>query len=158
MSRPRHPLIATVDDVPPITKRNRPPLTVTVPIQIDRGLTPNGRVHWRTRSKLVQEARNTARLATLEVVNPNDPYECFQTSHWPLTLHYVIGLGKGRRKLDDTNAVAAMKSIEDGIADVLGMDDRHFRLGSMHQVRDPEGKGFVKVAIEAAADTEREAA
>jgi len=135
-----------------IAYRNRPPLVVTIPLQVDRGLTPNGRVHWRTRSRLVREARQTACMAMLEVVDPNDPYECFQTSQWPLTLHYVIGLGKGRKRLDDTNAIAAMKSIEDGLADILAIDDRHFRVGSMNQIRDPEGKGFVKVAIEPASE------
>jgi hypothetical protein len=142
-----------------VSYRNRPPLTITVPIQIDRGLTPNGRVHWRTKSRLVREARETARLATLEVVSPNAPYECFQTSQWPLTLHYVIGLGKRRRPMDETNAIAAMKAIEDGIADILAVNDKHFVVGSMTQVRDPEGKGYVKVAIEpAAANEERQAA
>jgi hypothetical protein len=143
-----------------IAYRNRPPLTITVPIQIERGLTPNGRVHWRTKSRLIREARDTARLATLEVVNPNDPYECFQTSQWPLTLHYVIGLGKRRRPLDQTNAIAAMKSIEDGIADILAIDDKHFVVGSMTQTRDPEGRGYVKVAIQPseAVETEKVAA
>lgn len=151
----RHPLTAK----PAETRTgNRPPLVITIPIQIARGLTPNGRVHWRIKARLVREAHETTHWAMHEVVDLNDPYECFQTSQWPLTLHYVIGHGKGRQKLDDDNAIGAMKALRDAIASALGIDDKHLVTGSMSQVRDPDKRGFVKVAIEPAEAESEQAA
>jgi hypothetical protein len=116
-------------------------LTITVPVQIDRRLTPNGRAHWWVKNDLVQALRTmtcyAVRNANIEMWEPTPP----------LVLDYEIGHGKGRKRLDDTNAIASMKPIEDQIASCLGIDDRHFRFGSMTQTRDPSGMGYVRVTI-----------
>ena len=49
--------------------------------------------------------------------------------------------------MDDINAIAGLKYIEDGIAAALGIDDKHFRFGTIDQVRDPEQRGYVRVTI-----------
>lgn len=126
-------------------------LVVTIPLQIDRNVTPNGRAHWSVKRRLTEDMQTATRYAMREVVDMEDPEACFQTAPWPLTLHYLIAHGKGRKRLDDDNAIAAMKPIRDQIARCLGMDDRNFVSGSMTQVRDPEKRGFVRVAIEPAA-------
>jgi hypothetical protein len=126
-------------------------LVVTIPIQIDRKMTPNGRAHWAVKRRIAQDMQTATRYAMRVVVDMEDPDACFQTAPWPLTLHYLIAHGKGRKRLDDDNAIAAMKPVRDQIARCLGMDDRDFVTGSMTQDRDPEGRGFVRVAIEPAA-------
>ena len=117
-------------------------VTVRIPVQIDPAVTPNGRGHWRKKHRLQQELKEAAYYAAynanLEMWEPEPP----------LTLNYLIALGKGRRRMDDTNAIASMKYLEDGIAAALGIDDKHFRFGRIQQERDPEGIGYIEVAIE----------
>src|SRR5690606_23702237 len=100
-------------------------------------------------NRVVGNARRAGRDAAMEVVNPNDPYQCFQTSRWPLTIHIMVGWEPRRQMMDDDNIKASMKSYLDGIADVLGIDDRNFIIGTVGQQRDPDKKGFIKIAIEA---------
>lgn len=126
-------------------------VTVTIPIRLDRALSPNSRGHWSKRHRANQEARQATDYAMRAALDLNDPEACFQTARWPLTLHYLVAYGKGQRRLDDDNAIASMKPIRDQIAACLGIDDRHFTTGSMTQTRDPDGLGFVKVAIESEA-------
>ena len=125
-------------------------LTVTIPMQLDAALSPNARGGWWKRHRAVQEARNVTHYTMRAEIDLNDPEACFQRARWPLTLHWLIGHGKRRRTWDDDNAIAATKPFRDQIADCLGMDDRWFRTGSLTQVRDPEGQGFVRVVIEEA--------
>src|SRR5687768_1885438 len=123
------------------------PLVVTIPVQIDRRATPNGRAHWSVVSRIKTDLQMATLGAMVNAAGP-DASTRYPPESWPLTLHYLIAHGKGRKRLDDTNAIAAMKSIEDQIARSLGVDDRNFRFGSMTQIRDPEGKGYVRVAID----------
>jgi crossover junction endodeoxyribonuclease RusA len=121
-------------------------LTVTIPGTPDRVLSPNAvrKTHWGTRRRATEQARTTAycacRDANLEMWEP-DP---------PLTLHAVIAWEKGRRQLDPDNAHGILKATIDGVADALGVDDKHLTLASVTQTRDEAGRGFVRVAIEAA--------
>ncbi len=127
-------------------------LTVVIPIQIDRRATPNGRGHWAAKKRVTDEMKNATHLAMIQAINLNDPDDCFQTARWPLKLDYEIAHGKGRRRLDDDNAIAAMKPIRDQIATCLGMDDRNFRTGEMVQSRDPDKLGKVIVTIRESED------
>mgnify|MGYP003559736156 CR=1 FL=1 len=122
-------------------------LTVVIPIELDYRVTPNSREDWRTKHAIQRDMKATTHYTMREAIDHTDPVACFQTARWPLTLHYVIGLAKGRRRMDDINAIAGLKYIEDGIAAALGIDDKHFRFGTIDQVRDPEQRGYVRVTI-----------
>ena len=117
-------------------------VTITIPMSIPPGLSPNARLHWAPRSRLVRQARETAYYATREAgrfyMRP------------PLTLHVAVAWESRRRAQDDDNVWAGLKSFRDGIADALGVDDKHMRCASLTQTVDPEKRGFIKVAIEEA--------
>jgi len=125
-------------------------LTVTIPLSVSADLSPNARVLWPVRYRATETAKTATHYAMREAIDLDDPVACFQRAPWPLTLNYTIGLGKGRRRMDDDNAIACMKPIRDQVAICLGMDDRHFLTGTIDQVRDPEKRGFVRVTIVAA--------
>lgn len=120
-------------------------LIVTIPGTIDRRLSPNGRSHWRTVHTLKQEREYAAYYATFTAT-----IETRVEFTPPLVLHFLVAWEKGRKRMDDDNIKASLKSIIDGIADALGIDDKHITLGTVQQERDPEGRGFVRVAIEEA--------
>ena len=125
--------------------------TITIPVPLDRDLSPNARhAHWSSRRRAVEQARMATAMAVRTTLDVNDPEACFQRARWPLTLHWLIGLAKRQRRMDDDNALAACKAHRDQISDELGIDDRNFVTGSLTQVRDPEGQGFVRVVIEEA--------
>ena len=129
------------------TERMCASLTVTIPIELDYRVTPNSREDWRTKHGIQREMKALTYYTMQEAIGRADPATGFQTARWPLTLHYVIGLAKGRRRMDDINAIAGLKYIEDGIAAALQIDDKHFRFGTIDQVRDPEQRGYVRVTI-----------
>jgi crossover junction endodeoxyribonuclease RusA len=121
------------------------PVVVTIPGTPDKCLSPNNirsERHWAPRAKVTKQARHDAyyacRNANVEMWEP-DP---------PITIHAVIGWEKGRRGYDPDAAHAMLKPYIDGIADAIGIDDKHITLATVTQDRDAEGKGFVKVAIE----------
>lgn len=120
-------------------------VTITIPGTIDRRLTPNARPHWATKRNLAAELKErayyVARKANIEMWEPEPP----------LTLHILVAWEKGRKLMDDDNLVAGFKAARDGIAVALGIDDKHLRVGTVTQIRDPEKRGFIKVAIEEAA-------
>lgn len=87
-----------------------------------RGLSPNARVHWAVKRKLVQAARRHAHAETFYKAQgcravPLDRigYRC---SFYP----------PDRRARDEDNLIACMKSYLDGIAEALRIDDKKFHL------------------------------
>lgn len=126
----------------------RQTVTITIPVPLDRTLSPNARHgHWSVRKRAVEQARTATDYAMRAALDINDPGACFQQARWPLTLDWEIGLAKGQRRMDDDNAAAATKAYRDQIAQCLGMDDKFMVTGSVTQVRDPEKRGYVKVTI-----------
>jgi hypothetical protein len=120
------------------------PTMVTIPIEIDARITPNSRAHWRTRAKIQREMKNTTYTAMMAA----GPHTSLHNAPLPLTISYIIGLAPRRQVMDDLNAIASMKYIEDGIAAYLGIDDRNFKFGGLEQVRAGKGNpGFVRVLI-----------
>lgn len=124
-------------------------ITVTIPLQLDRRVTPNGRAHWGTKKRLTDEMRQTTTLSMLAVVTQA---QRGQVRRLPLTLDYEIRHGKGRRRMDVDNIIASLKPVQDAISSVLGVDDKHFTLGTMTQTRDPTGRGEIVVTITEAGD------
>jgi len=71
----------------------------------------NARVHWRVRAKTAKAEREQARLM------------CHALMILPAPPCVVRLTRVGPRQLDDDNVATAFKSIRDGVADWLGVDD-----------------------------------
>ncbi|MDQ3542111.1 MAG: hypothetical protein M3440_15645 [Chloroflexota bacterium] len=118
-----------------------PPVTLRIPVVIDPALTGNGRAHPMKKYRLFQELK----AATMLIVRTTGP-DVYPIVPW--ILDYTVGRPKGKQALDDDNIKSAgLKAIQDGIADELGLDDRYIMIGTVTQVRDVEGLGFVEVRI-----------
>lgn len=84
-----------------------------------RLLHPNARPHWAPKARATKAARNTAWAITLEALQGRKVDWKAAKLHWvfhPKTAHDV----------DDDGAEGSCKSYRDGIADALGLDDKHF--------------------------------
>lgn len=120
------------------------PMTVEIPLEIDRRITPNSRSHWTTRHRITREMKNT----TYETMQATGPHSALHNASLPLTLNYVVVRGFRRKKMDDDNIKASLKYVQDGIAAYLGINDKHMIIGTVEQVS--AGKGnqpFVRVMI-----------
>jgi len=87
-----------------------------------RALSPNARVHWAVKAKAAKSYRLTcfaiARAAKASAA-------------WEGDIHLRMGFAPpDNRHRDDDNMIAACKSLRDGLADALGVNDRRFRLHS----------------------------
>jgi crossover junction endodeoxyribonuclease RusA len=85
-------------------------ITITLPLPA-RKLSPNARVHWAEKAKLVRASRKTAHLAALEALNLRRP------PGWLKAKMEVKAFFKTRSFPDPGNFMASLKSSEDGIAD-----------------------------------------
>jgi crossover junction endodeoxyribonuclease RusA len=83
-----------------------------------KALWPNGRAHWaikaREAKKLRQEAAWATRAASLRIGDS------------PIPLHITVHPKRTGPAPDRDNIIAAAKHALDGIADALGINDRHF--------------------------------
>lgn len=130
------------------------PLTVRIPSVIDSALTGNGRAHRMKKHRLFQELKATTGWA----LKAEAPGATFAPGQFPLTLDYVIARKRFAKPLDDDNAKIGVKACQDAVAAHLGIDDKHFRVGIVQQIRDPDGIGYVDVCITPADAQERTAA
>jgi crossover junction endodeoxyribonuclease RusA len=89
-------------------------------------LSPNGRWHYMQRYRAAQVAKKKAYYATLEAAGEWRP-----VPGMVLRMTLTAVPGKGTRVWDDDNFIAAHKAACDGIAEALGIDDRHFRLAGV---------------------------
>jgi hypothetical protein len=100
---------------------------VTVPVKIDSGL--NMRVHWRVRANTNASHRAAA-------------YFALKQAKVKAEMPAVVTLTRiAPRELDDDNLAGGFKSVRDGTADWLGIDDRDKRV----QWRYEQRKGAPKV-------------
>ena len=85
-------------------------------------LSPNSRINWQAKSQIARRHRFNAKFLTLEIVgcgnhaHPVDDYIEVQ----------LIAHPRDKRKRDEDNIIASMKSSLDGIADALGVNDASF--------------------------------
>lgn len=122
-------------------------LVIFVPRQPAAVLSPNGRSHWSAKAEAVQTARWAAKLATCDALS-REPVAF--PAEGDVAVELVIHWGKGRRFLDDDNALSVLKPYLDGVADALDRDDRTFRLQIPEQVR-AQGPPGVFVSLSAPA-------
>lgn len=100
-------------------------MTITLPLP-DPGLSPNARLHWAQKRKLVEQARYDGWIATMEVWRPMAPLPL--PARIPLSLSFVV---PDHRRRDLDNLVSSCKAYLDGVADALGVDDSRFDLASI---------------------------
>ncbi|MDR2333723.1 MAG: endonuclease [Burkholderiaceae bacterium] len=99
-------------------------------------LSPNARQHWRVLAKAKKAYREACAWTAKE------QGACKQDAE---KLHLAITFfPPSRRAYDLDNALARMKSGLDGLADVLGVDDKHW---SLSIDRAEEIGGFVSVEV-----------
>lgn len=128
--------------------------TITIPGDLPPELSPNARPNRYAKARIVKQVREMAMLATLGSL---DCHAIRAAIAPPVTVSYTVGWGKGRKQVDDDNGAASCKAIRDGIADALGINDKHLITGTFAQERDPAKVGYVRVDLEWA-DAEEAAA
>lgn len=104
-----------------------------------KDLSPNARGHWSKRHRAVKKARADAYGATLAAGIRKVAVDLVQvtTTFFP----------PDRRNYDHDNLQARCKAYFDGIADAIGVDDKHFRHAPV-QAGAPRKHGAVHVEIE----------
>lgn len=120
------------------------PISIRIPWAIDLRLGLNGRVHWRTKKRLKDEVQGTALRSMQAARLPRNLDDLLMS---PLILDFEIGLKRNAKTMDDDNAIGCLKSVRDAIAAYVGIDDKFITTGTVTQVRDPEGRGYVDVTL-----------
>jgi hypothetical protein len=120
-------------------------LTIDVPGCPDAGLSPNARLHWRPRSRIVAEAKGHAKWAAHDVMPFAEDWPAFDGS---VMVRATIAWAKGRRIVDGDNALAMLKPYVDGLNGIVWRDDKLCTFAPVVQERDPEGFGFVRFEVE----------
>ena len=82
-------------------------------------LWQNRRVHWAVRHSATSKARTAAFYAAKQSGLARQPAGTIPKLTWAF-------YPPDNRRRDMSNAIAAVKSHQDGIADALGIDDSHF--------------------------------
>ncbi len=120
-------------------------LTITIPGQLDKRLSPNASrtMHWGGKTRARDEAKHDAALYTRQAAFGVDI-----TGIERATYHIELGKAKGEKQKDADNLTASCKAHLDAIAETLGVDDRGWTLGAVTQVRDPDGIGYVAITLE----------
>lgn len=110
-------------------------LTVTLPWP-PKELSPNARLHWAALARAKRAYRHACALQAMA-----QGVRRVQATKLHLSLNFYP---PSRRAFDLDNALARMKAGLDGLADVLGVDDRHWELSIK---RAGEIGGYVKVEV-----------
>ncbi len=122
-----------------------PALIVRIESVPSPDLSPNARVSWRRRHAAGRALRDATALAVRSALLGTDPPALRPGERF--RLDWRIAWGKGRRPLDDDNAIASCKAIRDQLAREIGIDDRRMVTGTVDQGRDERGHGFTLVAV-----------
>lgn len=130
-------------------------LVVDIPFAPPKAASPNSRVHWSKRSKETRVYREAARLAARDayaIACANGQWSSrplLEADH-DIEIQWTIYWPKWRQAKDDDNAIMCAKAARDGIADAIGIDDRHFTTAvPIRQERDPEGRGRTVAVVTA---------
>ena len=111
------------------TKTANGPFITWLPVP-DRRLSPNARVNWRTRAKLVRETRQLAYLSTRNILS--NEWVSWHEVTARATFHFP-----DKRRRDTDNLAALLKPIWDGMVDarLLIDDDRitHLPVEIVHE-------------------------
>lgn len=113
-----------------------------------KDLSPNGRVHWSRKAKATKHARQTAVVMAHEA-----GWRALQLPAGKLHLWVSFHQAPGKALPDDDNMLGRFKAYRDGIAQVLGIDDKRFISHPfVSSERRPRGQVVVRITGGAAAD------
>jgi hypothetical protein len=120
---------------------------VTDPLEIDVGfpaheLSPNARVHKMVEHRFKKAAKNEAGWATKIAMPVN-----WAPAGEKVKVHLVCHLAKGAKQWDEDNLVAAVKGHLDGIAEVIGINDRNFAAPTVEWAERTNGRGKMIVRL-----------
>lgn len=157
---PRHTFYVGVEDKGiPIPSRE---LSIRIPMcppyevspnatSRDLGKDVNGRrikqaIGWREKAQAKTTYKTCAEYATVTALNTREEFDVSGGGVIPYRV--VIGWAKGRKEADPDNAAACLKAAIDGIAGVLGVNDKRMVMTDpVAQRRDDEGDGFTEFTI-----------
>ena len=106
-----------------------------------KDLSPNARVHWRVKAKATKAARQAAVLLAFEA-GMRDAW----LPEGRLDLWFDFYQAPGKKLPDDDNMLGRCKAYRDGIAQVLGIDDKRFISHPMvHEERREGGQVVVRI-------------
>lgn len=124
-------------------------LVVRIPIDLSFDLSPNARVGWRRKHAVTKATRWAAKAYALETVMGAAPTG--DLDDWLAVTRFrldaTIYWAKGRKRVDDDNGWTMLKPIRDGLADAIGRNDKDFTTGALTQERDPDGLGYMTIAL-----------
>lgn len=104
-----------------------------------KDLSPNARLHWAAKSKATKAARVGAYYAARAAGVGTLEADAVRIT--------TIFSPPDRRAYDEDNLKARCKAIYDGIADAIGVDDKHFRHAPV-VIAEPVKGGNVRVVLE----------
>lgn len=87
-----------------------------------KNLSPNARVHWARKSRVAKTYRDIGKYLTLSQLRSKKIHFGNKKIHLFITFY-----PPDRRRRDEDNLSASLKSLKDGLADALGVDDRQFQ-------------------------------
>lgn len=123
-------------------------LTVHIPATIDKALSPNRSrfTHWGTVANAEKALSWATTVGLIEARrnSPDDVPILKPPIRWDLTIYW----GKGRKRMDEDNIVASLKrGMIDTVAAQIGIDDKHFTIGTITQDRDPDKQGCMVLTL-----------
>lgn len=107
-----------------------------IPGGADGCSAPNARCHHMQRYRESQVARQAAYFCAAHALSRSDAVP----GHGPIALHWTVFLGRGKRRRDADNVIAALKPYCDGIFDALGRNDADVVEIRVKQQRSPDGR------------------
>ena len=131
-------------------------IVVTVPMCPPRECSPNYRQAWRGRHEATKAFRRAAYSAAMQKYGGFDCEPRFNGEPIPIfsgnvIVRAVIAWGKGRKSQDPANAIGSLKPALDGLEDAaIVANDKQIQGVTISQCRDPEGRGYVMLTVEAA--------
>lgn len=111
-----------------------------------KALSPNARVHWRTKAPFVKAARAEAAWWAVIAFAGQKPA-------WARVAVSVIFFPPDNRRRDLDNLIASLKPTMDGIAEAIGIDDAKFV--PTYSIGDPVPMGRVSVSLSEALELTR---
>ena len=110
----------------------------------DKRLSPNARGHWRKMQPAIVAAREIGKLQTLNAINGRRHVREDLAGDDPIALTITF-YPPDRRHRDDDNMIAAFKSLRDGMASALKVNDKRFR--PTYEFAEPVKGGKIEVRL-----------
>jgi len=109
-----------------------------------KDLSPNARVHWRTKAKATKSARQLAVIKAFEA-----GWRALKFPPGKLHLWIDCYQAPGKKLPDDDNMVGRCKPYRDGIAQAMGIDDGRFKCHpDVKDERRPGGQVVIRITGE----------